>query len=69
MSYVLTPEDLRCPTSGKRAYPNAERALREVEAAWTRPQHSEHVGPMPCRAYKCEDCGWWHLTARWEREA
>lgn len=67
--YVLTPEDLRCPASGKRAYPTGKSARAALKLSWTRRQHSEPRPPMPCRAYECSDCGWWHLTSQWEVEA
>jgi hypothetical protein len=65
--YVLSPEDLRCPATGKQAYPTEASALARVEVAWIRPQHCEAHAPMPRRAYECEHCHWWHLTSHWKR--
>jgi len=61
---ALTRSDLRCPKSGKRAYVDEETALEHVEKAWTTENWNPEHGAMPVRAYRCEDCGWWHMTAR-----
>ena len=66
--FVLSPEDLRCPANGKAAYVDETSALQRLEIAWTRAQRTAHA-PLPCRAYRCPECGWWHLSSHWEREA
>ena len=64
MARVLTGSDLRCPLSGKAAYPTEEKANRAIEIAHNSPTwENHHGGRLPVRAYLCE-CGWWHMTSR-----
>lgn len=67
MTRALTASDLRCPTTGKRAYVDEETAIRAVEKAWRSKDWQSRHGRMPRRAYRCDDCGWWHMTN--QREA
>ena len=67
--FVLSAEDLRCPKTGKQAYPSEERAAKVLEVAWTRKLDDQpRPQKMPCRPYLCEECGWWHLTSHWDWE-
>lgn len=61
MAFVLTPDDLRCPTTGKRSYPTEASGNEYISRAWSRPDTSRKRR-TPTRAYECADCGWWHLT-------
>lgn len=63
MTFVLTKADLVCSTSGKAMFPTEERAMQSVERAWTKKDWAPTHGRMPMRAYLCDDCGWWHMTA------
>jgi hypothetical protein len=64
MTRVLSPRSLCCPETGKRAYVNEAAATAAIGKAWTtkawRPDHHR----MPKRAYLCDICGWWHMTAK-----
>jgi hypothetical protein len=53
---VPIPE-LRCPTSGKRSFEDENDALSAQER-W-----SEEHGWRRGTAYRCPDCGTWHLTS------
>lgn len=68
MTRVLSPEDLRCPVSGKLAWPTQDSALKALEKAWLRPQgDSPPTKVFPVRVYHCPDCGWWHLSSHWSK--
>jgi hypothetical protein len=69
VTVVLRPEDLRCPSSGKRAYLTEELALDVLERAWLRPQLSPpSASPFPVKVYRCPECGWWHLSSHHSRD-
>lgn len=49
---------------GKAAYNNRPLA-EKVAAAMNRPNRAgnrKKTGHAPARVYKCECCGWWHIT-------
>jgi len=60
---VLRPSDLRCPLSGKHAFPTEAAAIRQMHIAWTRPHARRLNSRMPWRVYLCR-CGWWHMTSK-----
>ena len=49
---------------GKVRYGSEARAMRALEAIVETRRQLRHVGKNETRAYACEDCGWWHLTAQ-----
>lgn len=61
---ALTTADLRCPVTGKRAFVDEESAMAAIERAWTNKKWRPDHGQMPKRAYRCDECGWWHMTNR-----
>jgi hypothetical protein len=58
---VLQPSDLRCPVSGKHAYPTEARAREQLQVVWQRPSPGRHPHSRAWRVYECPECGWWHL--------
>lgn len=50
----------RC-VSGKRVYTSHEMAEDALVEAWTR--YDYHAGNGPVAVYRCEDCGYYHLTS------
>lgn len=68
MSHVLTKASMRCPATGKAAFVDEERALRELERALTSERWENVHGHQPSRVYRCAKCGWWHLTSKRSRE-
>lgn len=58
---VLSPSDLKCPTTGKAAYASRSRAEKVMERAWTDPSWENRHGSPPTTVYKCPACAWWHL--------
>ena len=57
---VLTKESLRCPVTRKAAFPDKESAERKVMIILKREGYETRV---PRRSYRCQHCGWWHLTS------
>jgi len=49
---------------GKQAYPNEERARRVLSIAWKHAISNGTTHELPCRAYRCTQCGKWHLTSK-----
>jgi len=52
---------LRCAVTGKRCFKSegaAGKVIAQIRKGPRRP------GGTPCRAYKCEFCGHYHLTSR-----
>ena len=50
-----------CSKSGKQTYGSREAAIREAE-------RMSHITGRPWRSYKCEHCGFHHLTSHpWRR--
>jgi hypothetical protein len=53
---------LKCSVSGKAAFPHREAA--EDEAVRLAMKGNAPKGYYPLQAYRCRDCGFWHLTLR-----
>ena len=58
---ALVAQNLRCPKTKKAAYVDEPTALRYSNIIM---KQGGYDGKMPRRAYRCKDCGWWHLTSR-----
>jgi predicted RNA-binding Zn-ribbon protein involved in translation (DUF1610 family) len=59
MTRALRPGDLRCPATGKQAYVDKETALQHMNVVYRK----EARGRTPARVYRCQSCGWWHMTS------
>lgn len=59
---VLQTSDLRCPTTGKHAYPDEASARAQLRVVAKRPTPGRHPHERAWRCYCCPDCGWWHLA-------
>lgn len=64
MTRVLQSADLRCPVSGKHAYPTETAALDQLALVWRRPTPGRGTERRAWRVYHCPECGWWHLSGR-----
>lgn len=56
-----------CPTPGKRSFPNAVVARRELHRVWRTGYRGGGRHKLPLRAYLCP-CGKWHLTSGADRK-
>lgn len=61
---LYTPE----PKEREREYCHGKQCLSQIEAnamihSIKRHQHTAHSKVIPKRAYRCPDCGCWHLTS------
>jgi hypothetical protein len=52
---------IKC-SSGKKVYASQELAEEALLEAWTRYNLKPENGPVA--VYKCEDCGYYHLTSK-----
>ena len=59
----------RCPT-GKQSYPTANAAWRVIRflTSKTALHTHKHNGKSGGHAYRCQDCGQWHMTSHRRRE-
>jgi len=64
MARVLNASDLRCPTSGKHAYPTEARAREQLQQVWAHPTPGRPHRDRAWKVYECPDCGWWHLGSK-----
>lgn len=55
-----------CP-SGKRMYETVQLAEDVLIELWTKNDYRENQGPV--NIYRCDDCGFFHLTSRGEMNA
>ena len=53
---------LVCKKTSKRMFADEASAMKVVEASHRSPNWKNVHGQPARRAYKCEHCGWWHLT-------
>lgn len=56
----------KCPKVTYRDFVTACLALADVQrraesGEW---RHPGETGKMPQRVYRCDRCGWWHLTSK-----
>lgn len=49
----------RCGRTGKKCY-----SYRSAHCAAKHGKKCRGVNKHPLRFYKCEHCGWWHLTSK-----
>jgi rubredoxin len=68
---VLSPDQLRCPVTGKAAFASLEKAEEIIARGYTRkgPHKTGQGRELAKRAYECEHCGWYHLAHTHERKA
>ena len=60
MTRVLEPSALKCPATNKQSYADERTAQEHMAKVYTKEQRDK----TPVRVYRCEECGWWHMTAR-----
>lgn len=63
---TVTKIRIRCPQTRKRCFGTEEAANAALSRIWAPGARDEGTGAgkTPTRAYLCEHCGVWHLTAQ-----
>jgi hypothetical protein len=68
MARVLQASDLRCPVTGKHAYPTEADARERLQHVWAHPTPGRSTRDRAWKVYQCPECHWWHHGSKPTRD-